>query len=1003
VRVESLNGVLLSTLLITSIIALAMPLLSLGPVHAALTYHAPIHINGNSGFTSPDPVNGGGSGTENDSYIIENWRISAEDANGIWIENTTAYFIVRNCLIENGNNDDPHFLHYGIYLDNVVNGKIDNSVFNNNDCGIDLLGSSNNSVTGNTCNNNNDVGINLWDSSNNNTLENNTCENNNYGIHLDGGSDNNTIDNNTSSNNYSSGINIWISSNNILTGNTNDNNNYGIDLHSSSNNTIDNNTLSNNQNKGIYLSQSSGNLIYHNYLINNTAQAYDGGTNYWDDGYPSGGNYWSDYTGVDYYRGENQNIPGPDEVGDTPYNISGGNNRDRYPLVLQGDFTFENLGGVWSPWVYPNAAIRYVGVHDRTYITFVSDGGDFAITYFDHDTYKWNEEYHIFGYPTLGMSDHYTPAMLILPDGTILAFCFGQYTPIEMWKSSSPEEVENWIYMENVTENYTWVDDSFPCPVRLDNGRIYLFWRADAVGSPDFQEYKDTRGDWFYEYSDDNGTSWSSRIRLIDINPNLAAQMLSFVHVTSQGNNIYMDAYYVQHNSGSPDVASPVYFAYMDNNGNWWSFRESDPELLVLPLTFDNMVHPENGQQISYNIIVDNLNHIYIPYTDADNSSNFKFRRLAWDGATWSSTQIVETNHGSPVESGLQSHYDSGMMLDHTDPDNAYCSVFNPTENVFEIQKFTYDNGNWINVENLTSNSQHNNWRPISPLNASSDLPALWLYDGTYINHDNFSGILIASPQDENGIIVVRSEKANVDVKLTPSYREAIIGENLNYTIVITNIGTVLDNFTVTIEDTEGWGLSPGGFTVSLNPTENDTRTLIVTIPDNVAIDTEDNITVTATSQIDNEVSTSASCIGHAVVWAGTVTLSLKNLYKVGLRNDLQLYTRSKLVMKFYRYDSTFQAESIVDNIMPPFPYFIKENDNVPHPLGEHLEKVELVLTTDDTEEVISTMASFTVHRSDLRDRYMTILRVWAGQPPQQPGFRSEVVDILRQWSGAPT
>jgi parallel beta-helix repeat protein len=980
---------------IASIIALAIPILSPGPVHAALISHAPIYINGNAAFTKPNPVNGGGSGTENDPYIIENWSISAEDANGIKISNTTAYFIVRNCLIENGYNEDPHFRYYGIYLDNVVNGKIDNCACNNNYSGINFLGSSNNSVTGNTCSSNNDVGINLWEASNNNTIDNNTCFNNqNDGIHLDS-NHNNTIDNNTCFNNQNDGINVWVSSNNSLTGNTCDNNNYGIALHSSSNNnTIDNNTCSNNQNEGIYLSQSSGNLIYQNNLINNTTQAYDNGTNYWDDGWPSGGNYWSDYTCVDNYHGSNQNIPGSDGIGDTPYYILGGNNRDRYPLVLPGDLTSENLWGVWSPYAYPNTAIRYVGVHDRTYITFVSEGGAFAITYFDHDTYKWNEESHIFGYPTSGMSDHYTPAMLILPDGTILAFGYGQYTPIEMWKSTSPEEVENWICMENVTENYAWVDDSYPCPARLDNGRIYLFWRADAVGSSDYQEYKDTQGDWFYEYSDDNGTSWSSRVRLIDVNLNFAVQILSFAHFASHGNNIYMDAYYIQNN-----VASPVYFAYMDNNGNWWSFRESNPELFVLPLTFDNMIHPENGQQISYNIIVDNLNHIYIPYTNADNSANFKFRRLVWDGATWSSTQIVETNHGSPVESGLQPHYDSGMMLNQTDPDNAYCSVFNTAENVFEIQKFTYDNGNWINVENLTSNSQHNNWRPIVPLNARSDLPALWLYDGTYLNHDNFSGILIASPQDENGVIQVGSAKArpNVDVKLTPSYQKALLGENLNYTIVITNIGTVLDNFTVTIEGTEGWGLSPGGFTVSLNPTENDTRTLTVSIPDNVLIETEDNITVTATSQIDNKVSTSASCIGHAAVWAGTVKLSLKNLYKVGLRNDLRIYTRSKLVIKFYKYDSTFWAESIVDNIMPPFPYFIKENENVPHPLGGHLEKVELVLTTDNMEEVISSMASFTVHQTDLRGRYGDILRAWADNP-----LISEIGDILRQWSSAP-
>jgi len=59
-------------------------------------------------------------------------------------------------------------------------------------------------------------------------------------------------------------------------------------------------------------------------LMNNTTQASDDGSNYWDDGYPSGGNYWSDYTGSD---------ADGDEIGDTPYNLTGGNNQDRYPLM----------------------------------------------------------------------------------------------------------------------------------------------------------------------------------------------------------------------------------------------------------------------------------------------------------------------------------------------------------------------------------------------------------------------------------------------------------------------------------------------------------------------------------------------------------------------------------------------------------------------------------------------------------------------------------------------
>ncbi|UCF12918.1 MAG: PKD domain-containing protein [Thermoplasmatales archaeon] len=153
------------------------------------------------------------------------------------------------------------------------------------------------------------------------------------------------------------GIKITSSSNNTITNcNIYNNSNYGITLTSSINNTITNCNISNNGNYGILLdasttnsiicctiynhtfgielySSSGNNTFYHNTILNNNLNAYDPSSNIWDNNYPSGGNYWSDYSGLDNYSGPNQNIPGPDHIGDTPYNISGSNNQDRYPLM----------------------------------------------------------------------------------------------------------------------------------------------------------------------------------------------------------------------------------------------------------------------------------------------------------------------------------------------------------------------------------------------------------------------------------------------------------------------------------------------------------------------------------------------------------------------------------------------------------------------------------------------------------------------------------------------
>jgi parallel beta-helix repeat protein len=84
------------------------------------------------------------------------------------------------------------------------------------------------------------------------------------------------------------------------------------------------NTITNSFYAGLGSTDTSHNYIYHNTFKSNRHQAYDEGTNIWDDGYPSGGNYWSDYIGSD---------DDGDGIGDIPYEIPDGINSDRYPLM----------------------------------------------------------------------------------------------------------------------------------------------------------------------------------------------------------------------------------------------------------------------------------------------------------------------------------------------------------------------------------------------------------------------------------------------------------------------------------------------------------------------------------------------------------------------------------------------------------------------------------------------------------------------------------------------
>lgn len=207
----------------------------------------------------------------------------------------------------------------------------------------------------------NDIfGINLRHAHYNNITGNIITNINMTGIILQEFVTQNVICSNNVSNCDKNGMALGFSEHNVVSNNILKNNKNGIYLVQCTENIITENILLENDNYGIYyedpgLFPDGNNVIYRNNFIKNLlGNVYDMSNNSWYNATLGEGNYWDDYIGIDNDG---------DGIGDSPYNISGGDNQDLYPLMkpYEGEISIEKPDeGIDTSFMYPMLIIGLI-------------------------------------------------------------------------------------------------------------------------------------------------------------------------------------------------------------------------------------------------------------------------------------------------------------------------------------------------------------------------------------------------------------------------------------------------------------------------------------------------------------------------------------------------------------------------------------------------------------------------------------------------------------------
>jgi hypothetical protein len=166
-----------------------------------------------------------------------------------------------------------------------------------------------------------------------------------------------------------------------------------------------------------------------------------------------------------------------------------------------------------------------------------------------------------------------------------------------------------------------------------------------------------------------------------------------------------------------------------------------------------------------------------------------------------------------------------------------------------------------------------------------------------------------------------------VDVTISPNYQENLPGGELDYTVMVSNIGKIADIYSLENIDNMNWILTLDDGSLTVPAGENRTTTLHVTIPGSAENDTRDNITVIATSQENSQVGDNASCIAHAGVTTEEFTLQLIagwNFVGFPLENEnttpINMFGSNLMAMKYWTapsgpYKDANYSAQVQDNI----------------------------------------------------------------------------------------
>jgi hypothetical protein len=354
-------------------------------------------------------------------------------------------------------------------------------------------------------------------------------------------------------------------------------------------------------------------------------------------------------------------------------------------------------------------AVRYEGIHDRTYFVYGDFSRDPVIRYFDHDTKELSPAM-LPGQTPLPHDAHGNPSILIDESGYIYVFYGTHGHPIRMRKSLGPESIDEWS-----GEHVIDAAASYPQPFMLDPSTIVLSYRRDDL--------LQTRS-WSFETSTDGGLTWSGYNHLI------YAHEAAIYGISEVGIEDPVRSYHLAFNPFNYQTNHYPNIYYIHSDDGMTTFKTRDGiDLGVPPYTLSEADLVFDSGDLSSHIndlVLDGEGNPYIlfnvgPWNAIEVAGPGEWRAARHNGSEWETSHIAPCDH----------LFDRGCLVRRQGmPLRAYLPVAEDGHDGGEILEYSsHDNGcTWELTGLVTDGSEYSHNYAVSVRNAHPDFETMWSY-----------------------------------------------------------------------------------------------------------------------------------------------------------------------------------------------------------------------------------------------------------------------------------